>query len=55
MREAVLPTIQLLTKAADNLSRLYCETGNPIYLEQYTSVTELICTIKECVKRVEAL
>ena len=53
MRQEMRPTIVLLTRCADNLSKLYCETGCEYYKEEYTRITALVCAIKERIKRVE--
>ena len=49
MRNELQPTLVLLSRAADELSKQMLITGNPYYRELYTQTVDQISTIKQTI------
>jgi len=49
MRNELQPTLVLLSRAADELSKQMLITGNPYYRKLYTQTVDQISTIKQTI------
>ena len=49
MRNELQPTLVLLSRVADELSKQMLITGNPYYRELYTQTVDQILTIKQTI------